>query len=41
VTDTLATTQDTDSVAPASPFNGLYWITEIKNTITNDNSAAN
>ncbi len=41
VTDTLATTQDTDSVSPASPFNGQYWITEIKNTISNDNSAAN
>jgi RHS repeat-associated protein len=40
-TDTLATTEDTDSVAPASPFNGQYWITEVKNTITNDNSAAN
>lgn len=41
LTDTLATTEDTDSASPASPFNGQYWITEIKNTITNDNSAAN
>src|SRR5262249_1219201 len=41
VTDTLATTEDTDSAAPASPFNGQYWITAIKNTIKNDNSAAN
>lgn len=39
--DTKATTTDTDSAAPASPFNTLSWITEIKNTITNDNSAAN
>ncbi len=41
LTDTLATTEDTDSAAPASPFNGQYWITEIKNTISNDNSATN
>ena len=41
LTDTKATTTDTDSAAPASPFNGQSWITEIKNTITNDNSAAN
>jgi RHS repeat-associated protein len=41
LTDTKATTTDTDSTTPVSPFNGLSWITEIKNTITNDNSAAN
>jgi RHS repeat-associated protein len=41
LTDTKATTTDTDSAAPASPFNGQSWITEIQNTITNDNSAAN
>lgn len=41
LTDTKATTTDTDSAFPASPFNGDSWITEIANTITNDNSAAN
>jgi RHS repeat-associated protein len=41
LTDTKATTTDTDSTTPVSPFNGLSWITEIKNTITNDNSSAN
>jgi RHS repeat-associated protein len=41
LTDTKATTEDTDSAAPASPFNGQYWVTEIANTITNDNSATN
>lgn len=39
LTDTKATTTDTDSTAPASPFNGQSWITEITNTITNDTSA--
>ena len=39
LTDTKATTTDTDSQAPASPFNGQSWITEIANTITNDTSA--
>jgi RHS repeat-associated protein len=41
LTDTRATTTDTDSATPASPFNGQSWFTEIANTITNDNSAAN
>ena len=45
LTDTTATTSDTDSGAGTppypSPFNGQQWITEIANTITNDNSAAN
>jgi len=41
LTDTKTTTTDSDSDAPASPFNGHSWITEIRNTITNDNSAAN
>jgi RHS repeat-associated protein len=41
LTDTLATSKDTDAIAPVSPFNTLSWTTEIANTITNDNSAAN
>jgi RHS repeat-associated protein len=41
LTDTKATTTDSDSAAPVSPFNGQSWVTEIANTITNDNSAAN
>ena len=36
LTDTVVTTTDTDSTAPVSPYNGQVWISEIKNTITND-----
>ena len=45
LTKTIATTEDTDAGAGTppyrSPFYGQYWVTEIQNTITNDNSAAN
>jgi RHS repeat-associated protein len=35
-TDTRITLTDTDATAPASPFNTQAWVTEVKNTITND-----
>ncbi|MGH8137695.1 MAG: FG-GAP-like repeat-containing protein, partial [Steroidobacteraceae bacterium] len=38
LTDTKVTTTDTDATTPVSPFNGQSWITEIKNTITDDSS---
>jgi RHS repeat-associated protein len=38
LTNTTATTADTDAVAPASPFNGQSWITTIANVPVNDTS---
>jgi RHS repeat-associated protein len=38
LTNTTATTADTDTVAPASPFSGQSWITTIANVPVNDTS---